>query len=310
MLPAVAQIYTWTNFAGQPGLRGAVDGTGAAASFTFPSAVAVDASGNVYVADFGNNTIRKITPAGVVTTLAGSPGIAGSTDGTGSAALFNTPIGVAVDASGNVYVSDRDNYTVRKISPAGNVTTLAGSAGIASATDGTGDGARFVFPGGIAVDASGNVYVGDGGTLRKITSAGVVTTLAGSNTAPPGGVYNDGIGSAAHFDYLAGLAVDTSGNVYGADYSACLIRKITPAGVVTTLAGSSGMFGSTDGVGSAARFSFPAGIAVDASGNVYVGDVKQQYHPQNHSGWRRHHDWRNGGSCGVCGRNRLSSSVY
>ncbi len=261
-----------TTLAGLAGNPGSADGTGSVARFNTPTGVGVDANGNVYVADSVNHTIRKITPAGVVTTLAGSAGNPGSADGTGSAAQFSSPMAVAVDTGGNVYVADASNSTIRKITSAGVVTTLAGLAGNSGYADGTGSAARFGFSFGIAVDTSGNVYVGDwnNNTVRKITSAGVVTTLAGlagSNS------YADGTGSDARFSLPSGVAVDASGNVYVADTFNNTIRKITSAGVVTTLAGSAFNFGNVDGTGSAARFNGPEGVAVDSSGNVYVGDV-------------------------------------
>src|SRR2546428_297097 len=138
--------YTFTTLAGQAGSGGSADGTGSAARFSCPTGVATDSSGNVYVADSSNYTIRKITPAGVVTTLAGLAGSYGSADGTGSAARFEVPFGVATDSSGNVYVADGGNNTIRKITPAGVVTTLAGLAGITGSDDGTGSAARFNAP--------------------------------------------------------------------------------------------------------------------------------------------------------------------
>jgi len=244
------------------------DGQGTAASFYAPSGVAVDGSGNVYLADIGNKRIRKITPSGNVTTLAGS-GITGYADGQGTGATFGAPLGVAVDSSGNVYVADHGNHRIRKITPSGNVTTLAGS-GAAGYTDGQGTGASFNFPAGVAVDANGNVYVGDfmNNRVRKITPSGNVTTLAGSGTAS----YADGQGTAASFNYPAGVAVDSGGNVYVADHYNHRIRKITPNGNVTTLAGS-GIAGYDDWQGLAARFNNPVDIAVDGSGNVYVADI-------------------------------------
>ena len=155
--------------------------------FNFPEGVAVDSAGNVYVADTFNDTIRKITPAGAVTTLAGSAGISGSNDGTGENALFNEPYDVAVDTAGNVYVADTANATIRRISPAGAVTTLAGVAGVAGLGNGAGAGALFNQPRGLMVDGAGNVFVADtgNGALRKIAPDGTVSTLA--LMAPAGG---------------------------------------------------------------------------------------------------------------------------
>jgi streptogramin lyase len=193
--------------------------------------VATDSAGNLYVADMDNSTIRKITPAGVVTTLAGSPGLDGSANGSGSSARFDSPYGVATDGAGNVYVADTFNFTIRKITPAGVVTTLAGSAGLYGSADGPGSTARFgVGPKGVATDSAGNVYVADTGndTIRKITPAGLVTTLAGSATDFYSGSA-DGIGIAARFNSPAGVATDSAGNLYVADTSNNKIRVGRPA---------------------------------------------------------------------------------
>ncbi len=262
--------YTFTTLAGQPSM-GSADGTGSAARFASPFGVAVDGAGNVYVADTGNNTIRKVTPAGVVTTLAGLMGSPGSADGTGSAARFSGPSGVAVDSAGNVFVADLWNCAVRKVTPAGVVTTLAGLMGSPGSADGTGSAARFNAPSGVAVDGAGNVYVAAfwSQTIRKVTPAGVVTTLAGLAGSQGSA---DGTGSAARFSGPSGVAVDCAGNVFVADKWNHTIRKVTPAGVVTTLAGLTGSWGSADGTGSAARFWDPSGVAMDGAGNVYVAD--------------------------------------
>jgi len=260
-----------TTLAGIAGVWGSADGTGAAAQFSYPWYLAVDRSGNVYVSDEGNATIRTITPAGVVSTAAGTVALTGSADGTIAASHLAWPYGVAMDGLLNVYVADHGNNTIRKITPAGAVSTLAGTAGVAGSADGTGAAARFNQPSGIAVDGAGNVYVGDYGnnTIRKITSAGVVSTVAGA-----AGVFGsaDGAGAQARFAYPNGVAVDGSGNVYVADQGNCTIRKITPAGVVSTLAGTAGVWGSSDGTGSAAQFGAPAGVTVDKKANVYVAD--------------------------------------
>ena len=178
-----AQTYMFTKLAGVAGRGpGSTDGMGSAFRFADPYGVAVDGAGNLYVVDTQNSTILKITPGGVVTTLAGTAGVSGSADGTGGAGRFNEPTGVAVDGAGNVYVADTGNFTIRKITSGGVVTTLAGTAGASGSADGTGSVARFYNPLGVAVDGAGTVYVADtyNDTIRKITPGGVVTTLAGT----------------------------------------------------------------------------------------------------------------------------------
>jgi len=235
----------------------------------------VDASGNVYAADFYNHVIRRIGPDGTVTTYAGTVGSAGSTDGTGAAARFNNPEDVAVDAAGNVYVADTGNSTIRRIAPGGVVTTWAGTAGTVGSADGTGGAASFAGPRGLAVNAAGTLYVADSRnyTIRAITSARVVTTLAGS--AGYSGS-TDGAGSNARFGNFSGgpvgLGLDGSGNLYVTDTGNDTIRLVTPGGVVTTLAGYPGFFGSSDGTGAYASFNTPTGVVVDGAGNVYVAD--------------------------------------
>jgi sugar lactone lactonase YvrE len=227
----------------------------------------------MYVADADDHTIRKIATDGTVSTFAGASQSPGSADGAGAAARFREPTGLALDAAGNLYVADTRNHTIRKITPAGNVSTLAGEAGVANVADGVGATAKFSSPTGLAVDASGNVYVADKGNrlIRKIAPDRYVTTLAGQ-VATTGGLV-DGVGNAARFLAPADVAVDAQGNIWVADYEA--VRKISPGGVVTTVAGSwkgtpSG--GAADGVGSAAKFSQLTGIVVAPGGEFYVTD--------------------------------------
>jgi sugar lactone lactonase YvrE len=238
----------------------------------------VSTSGNIYVADNHNNTIRRITPDKFVNTFAGLSG-AGSADGIGTAARFNFPNGVAVDGTGNLYIADTVNSTIRKIDPAGSVITIAGMPGVVGSADGQGSMAQFNFPRGIAVDGHGNVYVGDwmNNTLRRITPDGMVKTLAGAPPPePPRNV--DGIGSAARFNNPYGVAVNEDGTlIYVADSGSDTIRKVTftaagEASVITFAGDKAHPPGSNDGVGVAARFDMPAGIGLDVSGNLYVAD--------------------------------------
>jgi sugar lactone lactonase YvrE len=242
---------------------GFTDGAGTVAQFRFPKGVAIDGSGNVYVADIINHRIRKVSPTGEVTTFAGST--SGFADGTGTSAQFSQPTGVAVDASGNVYITDSDNNRIRKITPAGVVTTLAGST--VGFADGTGNEAQFNNPSGVAVDASANLYVVDylNHKIRKVSPTGVVTTLAGSTQG-----FADGTGTNAQFQFPTGIAIDASGNIYVADRLNHKIRKISATGVVTSLAGSTAGF--ADGTGASAQFNLPVSITVDAAGDMYVAD--------------------------------------
>lgn len=262
------------------GGAGSGDGTGKVVGFTNPLGVAVDGVGNVYVADDG--TIRKgnpeRTPALILstaykfTTLAGQPVTPGTNNGSGNAARFNNPAGIAVDSFGNLFVADRQSHTIRKVTTAGEVTTLAGRAGIPGSTDGTGSDAQFNLVQGVATDRTGNLWIADTAnhTIRTVTPAGDVATLAG--LAGISGT-NDGTGISAQFNHPSGVAVDRPGNAYVADTGNHTIRKVTPAGVVTTLAGLAGTFGGRDGTGSSARFRNPSSVAVNRLGEVYVADA-------------------------------------
>jgi streptogramin lyase len=263
---------------------------GTAAKLWRPSGVAVGADGNLYITDTLNNTIKQVTPAGGVTVVAGSNNTFkhGTTDGAGPLALFSNPFGLVVDNAGNIFVTDTGNHTIRRISLVGQtwmVTTIAGditqtnSSGsiIGGSTDGTNTVARFKSPYGVAVDSAGNLFVSDTGnyTIRKITPVGtnwVTTTLAGS--VGMSGSAN-GTNTVARFNGAWGLAVDSAGNLFVADGGNSQIREVTPMGtnwVVTTIGGGS-WYGSTNGIGTAARFYQPAGIAVDATGTLFVADT-------------------------------------
>jgi len=277
-LTVVAPQYYIGTFAGQAGAAGTANGAGAAAQFNAPNETSLDAGGNIFVADFLNNSVRKITPDGNVTTYAGSSsGTAGLANGISSAALFNGTNAVTVVLggvnNGTIYVADSSNNVIRKITPAGNVTTFAGStSGASGSRNGTGTGALFTFPEGVAVDSGGNIYVADteNNLIRKITSAGVVTTLAGKAGVTG---FADGTGTNATFNFPSAVALDSANNVYVADSNNNAIRKITPGGAVTTLAGTAPLQGVADGTGAFARFNFPSGLTVDAGGNIFVADT-------------------------------------
>ncbi len=245
------------------------------AGFNSPTNVAVDAAGNVFVANNLANTILKISPKGGASVFAGKTGASGSTDGMGGDARFNTPLAVALDAKGNLYVADKDNSNIRKITPAGVVSTLAGMAGQSGSVDGTGIAASFAAPRALAVDAKGTVYVADteNSCIRKITSDGIVTTLAGK-AGQAGKV--DGMGSDARFNDPRGIAVDTAGNVYVADGGNAAIRRVTPEGVVTTVAAAGpGLFAASAAPGAAP-------ILPPRAGQTERIDYS---HAQNFDGW-------------------------
>jgi sugar lactone lactonase YvrE len=250
--PALNVTTEVTTFAGS-GVQGYFNDTLTDSQFNRPSGIALDAAGNIYIADTYNNVIRKITPSGDVSTLAGS-GSSGNDNGVGTSASFSSPMGVAVDSSNNIYVADTGNNLIRKISPSGDVTTLAGS-GFPGTADGTGTAATFYQPLGINVDSSGNLYVADSGynLIRKISPADVVTTIASSPLFLP-----------------TGIGIDSAGNLFVASYNNAAIYKIAPNGAPVLFAG--GATGNTNGLGAQASFYRPFAVAIDSSDNVYVSE--------------------------------------
>jgi len=256
-----------TTLAGIAGDPGSLDATGTAATFHTPYGIVTATDGtSLFVADTGNSTIRKIDIAsGLVSTLTGSAGVSGSTDGTGTAALFRAPGGITTDGT-NLYVADTGNNTIRKIDIAsGLVSTLTGSAGVSGSTDGTGAAATFNLPFGIITDGT-NLYVADTGNsvIRKVViSTGSVTTMT---------VTDETTGTAATFHTPYGIATDGT-SLFVADTGNNTIRKIDIAsGVVTTFVGTAGVPGSTDGTGAAASFNHPAGLTMDGT-ILYIADT-------------------------------------
>jgi sugar lactone lactonase YvrE len=252
------------------GTAASTDGTGTAAAFSSPSSLALDGLGNLYVTDSGTHRIRKVVLATREVTTAAGSGVAAYLDGVGLAAAFDNPQGIACDAVGNAYVADTNNKRVRKmVLSTGAVTTLAGTTG-ASTSNGIGSNAGFAGPRNVAVDTSGTLlFVSDGNKIRQIMIATqAVTTLAGTTSS----VAADGIGTTAGFSTPWGLVVDSSGNLFVGDHGSSLIRKVVIATkAVTTLAGS-GADSWADGFGTNAAFNQPAGLAIDARGNLLVAD--------------------------------------
>jgi hypothetical protein len=277
--------------AGLAGTAGSSNGTNSDARFSSPGALVADASGGLYLTDTGNSTIRKLTPQDtgwVVTTIAGQAGIKGTADGTNDGALFNSPYGIARDAGGNLFVTDADGSTLRKLSSSGTnwvVTTIAGLAGSDGYLNGTNSGARFDQPLGVAVNSAGAVFVADyfNDCIRMVVPVGTnwaVSTIAGSHTNPGG---TDGTSSTALFWNPTGVAVNNAGALFIADAQNNSIRKITPAGtnwIVTTIGGMNTtiggqpFIGNSDGTNSVARFNGPAGITLDGNGNLLVADTQ------------------------------------
>jgi kumamolisin len=342
--PSVLMVETpWVvgTLAGKVGISGLINSSGVSAEFNYPTGIALDPSGNLYVSDLYNNVIREVTPGGAVTTPYGSTtGVQGSADGANNSARFyyprdltgytsggkfylymsdegnnairkidtstgqvstlstgspalSDPKGIGVDSSGNIFVADTGNNVIRKITQAGAVSTFAGSS---SFTAGFADGAGttqalFNQPIGLAVDGSNNVYITDFGNaaIRKITSLGAVSTLAGPlpGTAAAGVTgCLDGTGAQALFNVPRGITTDSSGNLYVTDsYTPIvtqsaptfsgndILRKITSAGVVTTLAGQAGVAGTSSGTGTGAQFYNPAGLVMNSSGTIYIADA-------------------------------------
>lgn len=259
-----------TTLAGSALSPGYMDGAGAWARFNSANDLGVDDKGNLYVPEYRKGAVRKVTPDGVVSTLAGTPGNFGYRDGSGRVAQFMILSSIAVDGRGNCYLADTGNEVVRKIASDGEVSTLAGSPGKSGYADGTGAAARFYSPQATAVDRDGIVYVADDGNhvIRKITPDGTVTTLAGGGL---GAADKDGVGRDAVLDVITHLASDAEGNIYATEPLSCVVRKITPDGVVTTFAGKRGQVGFVDGTGPEARFSALQGITSGPDG-IYVID--------------------------------------
>ncbi len=254
------------------------NGPATSASLNYPSNVAVDASGNLFIADESNNRIRKVSAGGIVTTVAGN-GTAGFSgdNGPATSAALNSPFDVAVDAAGNLFIADSANFRIRQVSAGGVITTVAGNGTMGFSGDGgSATSASLYYPESVAVDTSGNLFIADAGNnrIRKV-SGGVITTVAGSAT---GGFSGDGgPATSASLDNPSGVAVDTSGNLFIADYVNNRIRKVSAGGVITTVAGNgTAGFSGDGGPATSASLNGPVGVSVDTSGNLFIADTFNQ----------------------------------
>ena len=268
---AWAQTHSWTVFAGAT-TAGSADGLGVSARFNQPHYLALDAGSNLFVTDTGNSTIRRITPAGIVSTYVGVPGANLYIDGVATLARFVAPTGIFAASNGTLLITEVNSHTLRFVTATREVATAGGSTGLAGSIDAFLESARFSQPTGIVIDSNQNTFIADTAnhTIRKVTLASAVTTIAG--TAGQVGT-TDGFGNAARFNRPRGLAIDRNNNLYVTDSSNHTIRRISPDGNVTTIAGLGGFSGSNDGSSTGARFNTPWGVAVDSNGTLYVADT-------------------------------------
>jgi sugar lactone lactonase YvrE len=250
-------------------------GSASSAQLNNQTGIAVDSSGDLFIADINNNRVRKVTPAGVINTVAGNgtPGFSGD-GGPASSAQLSSPTGVAVDSEGNLFITDKSNNRIRKVTPAGVINTVAGNGSKGFSGDGgPASSASLSFPHSLTVDSAGNLFFTDlqNNRVRKVTPAGIISTVAGNGT--PGFSGDGGPASAASLSYPTGIAVDSAGNLFIADQGNQRIRKVTSGGVISSAAGNGTQgFSGDGGPASAAQVNSPTGVAVDSEGNLFFAD--------------------------------------
>ena len=251
-------------------------GPAVSAQLWSPTAVAADSSGNIYIADSGNDRVRKVDGSGTITTFAGNGFRIFSGDGgpAASASVYS-PNGIAVDASGNVFIADTSHYRVRKVNAAGTISTVAGNGTMGSTGDGGPATAASIFANRIAVDALGNLYIAGGNRVRKVSPSGIIITIAGDGVAGYAG--DGGPAALARFNQTTGIAADLAGNVYVSDGGNERVRRIDAAGMISTIAGTGGSGFAGDGVPAvSAPLADPWDVAVDGGGNIYIADIQNQ----------------------------------
>jgi trimeric autotransporter adhesin len=258
------------------GPQGLSDGGPAtSAQLINPTSVAVDTAGNLFIADTNNNRIRKVTSAGVISTVAGNGNVGFSGDGGPAAsAQLSSPSGVAVDNAGNLFIADKDNHCVRKVTPSGAISTVTGGGVQGLGDGGPADSAKLYSPASVAVDTAGNLFIADifNNRVHKVMPDGLIRTVAGNGS---GGFSGDGGPIiSAQLDSPTGVAMDTSGNLFIADFENQRVRKITKSGVISTVAGNgTGGFSGDGGPATAAQLWYPRSVAVDTAGNLFIADM-------------------------------------
>lgn len=257
--------------AGNIGIEGAEDGRARSATFRYPQGLAFDLAGNLYIADSGNGTIRRLRPDGLVETWAGNPAERGTVNGGRLEARFITPLGLAWDLTGELWISDYSAHTIRRISGEGEVETISGIAGTPGFSNGVGERSQFHYPAGIDIDPQGRVWIADSGNgaIRIVNRDGFTEVVTGREGVQG---HQDGSLDEARFDHPSDLAIRTDGTVFVADSWSHTIRMIT-IDTVATVAGSAGNAGHVDGSGSGARFNHPLAIAVAPDGGLFVADM-------------------------------------
>lgn len=261
-------------------------GPATAAELYFPNKVAFDVTGNIYIVEAMNNVIRKVNSSGVISTIAGNGYLAGTghgyysgDGGPATAAELSCPTGIVIDNTGNIYFADFHNYIVRKINTSGIISTIAGNHSYGNSGDGgPATAAEFTYPYGLALDASGNLYISDcnNGAVRKVNTSGIITDFAGKTRYYVGYTGDGGPATNAELNTPSGLCFDGSGNLYIADNGNTAIRKVDTSGIISTFAGGHGWNGHSGdgGPAIAAEFSSPNDVSADASGNIYVADYQ------------------------------------
>lgn len=259
-----------STYTGQDSNPGIINGDISVATINGPNGLSYDKNGTAYLTEVGNSVIRKITTGGIVSVFSGAGPPGGYLDGTAALSKYNFPEECAIDQDLNVYVTEFNNHTIRKLDPSGNSVTLAGN-GTSGFADGTGIVARFTTPIGIAMTDSQDLIVADWGNnrIRKVSRLGLVTTIAGDGNTG----FVDGSALAARFSAPRDVAIDADGNIYILDQVNQAIRLLTTKGSVVTLAGN-GTVGSANGSGSSAQFSYPSALALDANGVIYIADTQ------------------------------------